>query len=81
MWSRRSQAAGARDAGSNPDADPVSWRRRRLRNAGFAPELAEAVAADCAIDLHALIELAEHGCPPDLAVRILAPIEGGGRPC
>ena len=30
---------------------------------------------DARFDLHALIELAERGCPPDLAVRILAPLE------
>jgi hypothetical protein len=27
--------------------------------------------------LHALIELAERGCPPELAVRILAPLPEG----
>jgi hypothetical protein len=26
-------------------------------------------------DLHQLIELVEQGCPPELAVRILAPLE------
>jgi hypothetical protein len=28
-------------------------------------------------DLHALIELAERGCPPDLAARIVVPPEPG----
>jgi hypothetical protein len=27
------------------------------------------------MDLHALIELIERGCPPELAARILAPLE------
>jgi hypothetical protein len=57
-------------------ADPVvAWRVARLREAGFAPALAERVARDRAYDLHALIELTERGCPPVLAVRILAPID------
>ena len=52
----------------------VSWRRRQLVQAGFSGELAERVADDSAYDLHALIELVERGCPPALAVRILAPL-------
>jgi hypothetical protein len=53
----------------------VAWRRRQLIAAGFRPKLAAGVARDGALDLHALIELVEHGCPPELAVRILAPLE------
>jgi hypothetical protein len=53
----------------------VSWRRSQLAEAGFPAALARAVAHDSAYDLHALIELAERGCPPELAVRILAPLE------
>ena len=37
----------------------------------FTPE-------DQRYDLHALIELVEHGCPPLLAVRILAPLDVEG---
>jgi hypothetical protein len=51
-----------------------SWRCRQLVEAGFPPELAQRLAQDSAYDLHALIELAERGCPPALAVRILAPL-------
>jgi len=29
------------------------------------------------VDVHALIELVERGCPPDLAARILAPLDDG----
>jgi hypothetical protein len=64
-----------------PDDDVVAWRRRRLRTAGFSPALADAVAADCAMDLHALLELVDRGCPPDLAARILAPLDEDRRPC
>jgi hypothetical protein len=53
----------------------VRWRRERLVEVGFAPQLAAELAADARYDTHALIELVEHGCRPDLAVRILAPLE------
>jgi hypothetical protein len=33
------------------------------------------VANDSRYDLHALIELVERGCDPQLAVRILAPLD------
>jgi hypothetical protein len=51
------------------------WRRRRLLESGFPRPLASQLAADARYDLHALIELTERGCPPDLAVRIMAPLE------
>ena len=41
-----------------------------------ARELDEFVSCDHRSDRHALIELAEGGCPPELAVRILAPLNG-----
>ena len=55
--------------------DVRGWRREQLAVAGFAPGLAARLAADPRFDLHALIELVERGCPPDLAVRILGPLE------
>ena len=58
--------------------DVIGWRERQLRDSGFPPPLAAEAAADERFDLHALIELAERGCPPDLAVRILAPLEPVG---
>jgi hypothetical protein len=63
------------------DDDLVAWRRRRLRTAGFRPDLADAVARDRAMDLHAMLELVDRGCPPHLAVRILAPLDAERRPC
>lgn len=56
-------------------ANVTSWRRDRLVDAGFALPLASRLARDGRYDLHALIELVEHGCPPELALRILAPLE------
>jgi hypothetical protein len=64
-----------------PDDDLVEWRRRRLCGAGFAAALADRVARDCAMDLHALLGLVDRGCPPELAARILAPLDEERRPC
>ena len=64
-----------------PDDDLIGWRRRRLRAAGFAPDLADRVAHECGMDLHALLGLVDRGCPPHLAVRILAPLDEEHRPC
>ena len=62
--------------------EPVlAWRVRRLREAGLAPALATEIAADCGYDLHALLELIDRGCPAELAVRILAPLDGPVVPC
>lgn len=54
----------------------VRWRRQQLVEAGFGLPLANSLAHDPHYDLHALIELVEQGCPPELAVRILAPFDG-----
>ena len=56
-------------------SDVVGWRCAQLRVNGFPPSLAAETAADERFDLHALIELSERGCPPALAVRILAPLD------
>jgi len=45
--------------------------------AGFPGRLALRLAKDSSYDLHALIELVERGCPPELATRILTPVELG----
>lgn len=51
----------------------VRWRREQLVDSGFPLPLAARLAKDARYDLHALIELTERGCAPELAVRILAP--------
>ncbi len=56
--------------------DVVRWRREQLVQTGFASPLAAVIAKDSRYDLHALIELVEQGCQPELAARILAPLEG-----
>jgi hypothetical protein len=56
----------------------VAWRRRQLVAAGFRQPLAHALARDQRVDLHALLDLVDRGCPPELASRILAPLEEVG---
>jgi hypothetical protein len=68
---RRQTTLGPR---SGPD-EVVLWRNRRLRRAGFGRRLADTVARDCSYDLHALLELVDRGCPAELAVRIVAPLD------
>jgi hypothetical protein len=59
-----------------PSSGPVvEWRRRRLLAAGFAPGLAADLARGHDVDLHALLDLIDRGCPPPLAARILAPLD------
>jgi hypothetical protein len=53
--------------------DVVRWRRGLLVEAGFGTELAGRLAGDAEYDLHGLLTLVDRGCPPHLAVRILAP--------
>ena len=55
--------------------DVVGWRREQLVHSGFSLPLAARLARDPRYDLHALIELVERGCAPELAVRILEPAE------
>lgn len=62
-----------------PTPDAVGWRAARLRAAGFPGELADRLARDPSYDLHALLNLTDRGCPPDLAVRIVAPLEPSDR--
>jgi hypothetical protein len=61
---------------ANAPVDEVAqWRRDQLTGSGFAPALAAAIACDPRYDLHVLIALVERGCQPDLAARILAPLD------
>jgi len=59
----------------------ASWRYERLRRAGLDAEPAEVLSHESDLDLHALIELIERGCPPGLAARILAPLDTEGPAC
>ena len=52
----------------------VRWRCEQLMESGFSDALAARIAQNPHYDLHALIELVERGCQPEVAVRILAPL-------
>lgn len=56
------------------EVDVRTWRLCWLLDAGFDPELAESLARTPTVDLHAVLELVDRGCPPELAARILAPL-------
>jgi hypothetical protein len=74
---------------TGPRTEPVSsrrdletyteWRERCLQDSGFEADTASWLASAKAFDLHALLELVHHDCPPELAVRIVAPLEWDGR--
>ena len=63
------------------DPAVVRWRRAQLLAAGFAPQEAEELAHDCGVDLHDLLDLVERGSPPELAARILAPLDDESHIC
>jgi hypothetical protein len=58
----------------------TGWREQCLLSAGFGRLRARALAAEARIDVHALLELTDRGCPPELAERIVAPLEPGPQP-
>lgn len=66
---------------SSANTGVVAWRERRLEEVGFDKPTAFRLACDCGLDLHDQLALVDAGCPPHLAVRILAPIAGGRLPC
>jgi hypothetical protein len=53
----------------------LPWRRSELRRHGFDPDLAALIAADLRYSLRDLLDLVARGCPPELAARILAPLD------
>jgi hypothetical protein len=67
----------------DPQADSgvVAWLEARLHLAGFDHDAASRLAREEALDLHALLDLIDHGCPPHLAARILAPLDSKEEPC
>ncbi len=65
---------GCVDNESRVTGEVALWRRSLLRQAGFAAGVARDLAANPAYDLHALLNLVDRGCPPQLAARILAPL-------
>jgi len=52
-------------------AEVASWRLHRLLDAGFPLALASRLATLPGVDVHALLDLVDRGCAPELSVRIL----------
>jgi hypothetical protein len=78
---KRAPADGLIEPPVEPGGNLAAWREQRLLRTGVEPELAAELAADCALDLRAMLELIERGCPPTLAARILAPFDHERNPC
>jgi hypothetical protein len=53
----------------------VEWRIKRLLALSLPSVLADQLAHDPRVDIHALLELVDRGCPPHLAARIVAPLD------
>ena len=53
----------------------LAWRTQRLEDAGFERASAAEIAEHRGFDLHALLDLIDRGCPPELAARIVHPLE------
>ncbi len=67
-------APGGHCCTEGPPADVAAWRLCRLLESGFAQEMAQRLASTSAVDIHALLQLVDRGCPPGLAARILSPV-------
>jgi hypothetical protein len=65
---------------NGPPVDVMAWRRCRLLEAGFPDDLARMLAGTPSVDLHALLQLVDRGCSPELAARILSPLGWGTGP-
>ncbi len=63
-----------------PAVDVAAWRRARLIRAGFTERTAAELSLEPAVDLHSLLELVDLGCRPDLAARIVAPLDSQRSP-
>jgi hypothetical protein len=59
----------------DPSHRYLDWRTRCLLDAGFDRREASRIGQEPGYDFHALLELVDRGCPPSLAVRILAPLD------
>jgi len=57
------------------DQSVFAWRTQRLEDAGFERASAAEIARHRGFDLHALLGLIDRGCPPELAARIVHPLE------
>jgi hypothetical protein len=49
----------------------LCWRLLLLKQAGYTERAARLLATSSVVDLHQAIDLYQHGCPSETAVRIL----------
>jgi hypothetical protein len=68
------EESGSRPRPRRETSEIVRWRARRLADAGFARAEALRLAGDREVDIHALLDLIDRGCSPELAARIAAPL-------
>jgi hypothetical protein len=54
------------------DRQVEDWRIDQLRRAGWSEPQALVLALDPSVDLHLACDLLAKGCPPSLALRIVA---------
>lgn len=81
MWPKRKEASDA-ERSRPADADELlGWRQMQLLRVGYDSGEASRLAADRAVDLHELIGLIDRGCPPEVAKRILWPLEREAPSC
>jgi hypothetical protein len=71
----RAMSTNNRTTATVPSARVLAWRTECLITAGFPAQLARSIAAEGAYDLHAVLSLVDRGCRPELAARILAPLD------
>ena len=76
----RHLAPSGRCCADGPPVDVITWRLCRLLESGFPQELAQQLAATPDVDVHALLQLVDRGCPSELAARILSPLPTPGSP-
>lgn len=78
MRAHQASRTAPRTASDERD-DVTQWRLNRLLVAGFPASLALRLATTPGADLHALLDLVDRGCPPELAARILDPVTEADR--
>ena len=81
MWPKGKSASNVDRSMPADGGELLSWRQMQLLRAGVDDEQASRLAADRAIDLHELLDLIGRGCSPEVAIRILWPLEREALPC
>ncbi len=62
--------AAETETGEEPEL-VEAWRAEQLELAGYETDAAKEIATRLDVDLHTALKLIDHGCPAELALRIL----------